>query len=277
MKAELPVQKPMEAHATAAKKAMGGASDHLRTGMASPLHWMVAVLNEPPGRHAGCSFWHSHERGSHPCETANATVASFTERACWPIAEATRVGGQSRLRSSLQGVRMPPKPWRRPTSEMRWTASALEQDAELARSFNLERSMHELLERLGRGDSAILDMCARADQAWTAFFVELHTADVGTLSARLGFFQPIIVKIFDSPSLGESMMAWTAFANLYDTKAGWGPNEQRVMELVTAFGRSNCSAEVKAEAQSAVISYELNQHPNFPREFAPERSNRKDR
>lgn len=137
--------------------------------------------------------------------------------------------------------------------------------------------MHELLERLGRGDTAILDMCARADQAWTAFFAELQSADVGTLSARLGFFQPAIVKIFDSPSLGESMMAWTAFANLYDTKVGWGANEQRVMELVTAFARSNCSAEVKAEANSAVISYELDRRPNFPREFLPERISRKDR
>jgi hypothetical protein len=137
--------------------------------------------------------------------------------------------------------------------------------------------MHELLERLGRGDPAILDMCARADQAWTAFFSELEAADVGTLSARLGFFQPAIVKIFDSPSLGESMMAWTAFANLYDTKVGWGANERRVLELVTAFARSNCSAEVKAEAKSAVTSYELDRHPNFPRELAPERGGRRDR
>jgi hypothetical protein len=137
--------------------------------------------------------------------------------------------------------------------------------------------MHELLERLGRGDTAILDMCARADQAWTAFFEELRTADVGTLSARLGFFQPHIVKIFDSPKLGASMMAWTAFANLYDTKTGWGANEQRVMELVTAFARSNCSAEVKAEAKSAIISYELDQHPNFPRDLTPDRPRREPR
>ena len=31
--------------------------------------------------------------------------------------------------------------------------------------------MHELLERLGRGDTRILEMCARANQAWTDFFV----------------------------------------------------------------------------------------------------------
>lgn len=117
--------------------------------------------------------------------------------------------------------------------------------------------MHELLERLGRGDTRILDMCAQANQAWRAFFDELETADVGTLSARLGFFQPQIQRIFDSPTLGESMMAWTAFAALYDTQAGWGPNERRARELVTAFAMSNCSPEVKSEARSAAISYEL--------------------
>lgn len=120
--------------------------------------------------------------------------------------------------------------------------------------------MHELLERLGRGDTRILDMCARANQAWTEFFAELHTADVTTLSARLGFFQPAITKIFDSPTLGESMMAWTAFANLYDTQNGWGGNERRALELITAFANSNCSAEVKSEARSAAISYELDKH-----------------
>ena len=117
--------------------------------------------------------------------------------------------------------------------------------------------MHELLERLGRGDTRILDMCARANAAWIAFFQELHTADVGTLSARLGFFQREIVKIFDSPTLGEAMMAWTAFAALYDTQTGWGPNQRRAGELIDAFARSNCTEEVKSEARSAAISYEL--------------------
>lgn len=117
--------------------------------------------------------------------------------------------------------------------------------------------MHELLERLGRGDTKALDMCARANQAWTDFFTELESADVGTLSARLGFFQPAIERIFESPGFGQSMMAWTAYANLYDTHAGWGAHEKRARELVGAFARSNCSAEVKSEAVAAAISYEL--------------------
>ena len=117
--------------------------------------------------------------------------------------------------------------------------------------------MHELLERLGRGDTRILDMCARANKAWSDFFVELETADAGTISARLGFFQPTIEKIFESKSLGQNMMAWTAFAALYDTQNGWGNNQRRALELIQAFAASNCSSEVKEEARSAAISYEL--------------------
>ena len=123
--------------------------------------------------------------------------------------------------------------------------------------------MHELLERLGRGDARILEMCARANQAWSAFFTELETADVGTLSARLGFFQPTVEKIFDCRTLGETMMAWTAFACLYDTKTGWGNNERRALELCAAFARSNCTAEVKSEARGAAISYELDRNPAY--------------
>jgi hypothetical protein len=125
--------------------------------------------------------------------------------------------------------------------------------------------MHELLQRLGRGDARILDMCARANQAWRDFLTELETADVGTISARLGFFQRDLQKIFDSPSLGETMMPWTAFAAMYDTERGWDGKERRALDLVAAFAQSNCSAEVKAEARSAAISYDLDKHPNFPK------------
>ena len=124
--------------------------------------------------------------------------------------------------------------------------------------------MHELLERLGRGDTRILEMCGRANQAWSEFLTELATADPGTLSARLGFFQKTFQRIFDSPTLGESMMAWTAFATLYDTKTGWS-NERMALDLALAFSKSNCSAEVKAEARSAAISYGLDKHPSYGR------------
>lgn len=117
--------------------------------------------------------------------------------------------------------------------------------------------MHELLQRLGRGDARIMDMCTRSHRAWVDFFAELEGCDVGTLSARLSFFQRDIVKLFDSPKLGESMMAWGAFSALYDTDGGWGRNEQRARDLVQAFAMSNCTSEVKSEARSAAISYEL--------------------
>lgn len=123
--------------------------------------------------------------------------------------------------------------------------------------------MHELLERLGRGDVAIISMFARANDAWTSFFQELQGADVGTVGARLGFFQPTIVRIFDDPQLGESMMAWTAFANLYDTRTKWGANQRGPVDLAAAFAASHCSAEVKSEARAAVISYEIDKLPGF--------------
>jgi hypothetical protein len=124
--------------------------------------------------------------------------------------------------------------------------------------------MHELLERLGRGDGRILDMCARANAAWSEFFRELHGADIETVAARLGFFQPQMAALFDSRTLGESMMAWTAFATLYDTRQGWGANQKRVVDLYISFQRSHCTAEVKSEAKGAAISYGIDKLPGFP-------------
>lgn len=117
--------------------------------------------------------------------------------------------------------------------------------------------MHELLERLGRGDTRLIEMCQQANGAWRDFLTELHGADTGTLAARLGFFQPSIERIFESQTLGQTMMPWSGFAVLFDTQRGWGANRERALQLADAFARSNCSQEVRDEARSCVISYEL--------------------
>jgi hypothetical protein len=120
--------------------------------------------------------------------------------------------------------------------------------------------MHELLERLGRGDMRLIEMCRDANKAWTDFLEELRTADTGTIAARLGFLQPLFQRIFESETLGQTMMPWTGFTSLYDTQNGWGANLDRALQLAEAFARSNCSEEVRSEARSAVISYELERH-----------------
>jgi hypothetical protein len=134
--------------------------------------------------------------------------------------------------------------------------------------------MHELLQRLGRGDTRLIEMCQQANRAWTDFLEELRMADTVTLSARLQFFQPEFKRIFDSETLGETMMPWTGFAALYDTDRGWGENKQRALQLAQAFAQSHCSAEVKSEARSAVISYELEEFQSPPTGQPPQKQKR---
>lgn len=117
--------------------------------------------------------------------------------------------------------------------------------------------MHELLERLGQGDMRLIEMCRQANHAWAGFLTELQSADTGTLAARLGFFEPTIKRIFDNEKLGETMMPWTGFAVLYSSSQGWGGNLELAKRLAQAFASSNCSKEVRDEARSCVISYEL--------------------
>jgi hypothetical protein len=130
--------------------------------------------------------------------------------------------------------------------------------------------MHELLQRLGRGDTRLITMCQQANRAWTDFLEELR-ADTGTLAARLAFFEPNFNRIFESETLGQTMMPWTGFAALFDTERGWGENKQRALQLADAFAQSNCSAEAKSEARSAVISYELEQGAPPPPQAPPKR------
>jgi hypothetical protein len=130
--------------------------------------------------------------------------------------------------------------------------------------------MHELLQRLGRGDTRLITMCQQANRAWADFLEELRGADTGTLAARLAFFEPNFNRIFESETLGQTMMPWTGFAALFDIERGWGDNKQRALQLADAFAQSNCSAEAKSEARSAVISYELEQAPP-PSQAPPKR------
>ncbi|MBS0385868.1 MAG: hypothetical protein JSS00_11025 [Proteobacteria bacterium] len=120
--------------------------------------------------------------------------------------------------------------------------------------------MQELLERLGRGDTQIMAMCQEANRLWIDFLEELRGADTGTLSARLGFFEPQFTRIFGSQKFGQNMMPWTGFAALYDTHDDWRAHLERAKQLAEAFSRSNCSGEVKSEARSCVISYELERY-----------------
>src|SRR5262245_34171976 len=117
--------------------------------------------------------------------------------------------------------------------------------------------MHELLERLGRGDVRLIEMCQQANGAWREFLNELEGADTGTLAARLGFFQGKLQRIFESETLGQTMMPWSGFAVLFDSQNGFGGNLNRALQLAEAFQMSNCSQEVRDEARSCVISYEL--------------------
>lgn len=131
--------------------------------------------------------------------------------------------------------------------------------------------MHELLQRLGRGDTRLITMCQQANRAWTDFLEELRGADTGTLAARLAFFEPNFNRIFESETLGQTMMPWTGFAALFDIDRGWGENKQRALQLADAFAQSNCSTEAKSEARSAVISYELEQGAPPPLQAPPKR------
>jgi hypothetical protein len=114
-------------------------------------------------------------------------------------------------------------------------------------------------------------MCQQANRAWADFLEELRTADTGTLAARLAFFEANFTRIFESETLGQTMMPWTGFAALFDTDRGWGDNKQRALQLAEAFAQSNCSAEAKSEARSAVISYELEQAPPPSSQAPPKR------
>lgn len=56
--------------------------------------------------------------------------------------------------------------------------------------------------------------------------------------------------------LGQEIMAWSGFAFLYDTYAGFNNiNQQRAIRLRDAFRSSGCSLEVTSHASNAADFY----------------------
>ena len=54
---------------------------------------------------------------------------------------------------------------------------------------------------------------------------------------------------------GLEVMAWTGFASLYTTAAGYDGNEHRPEKLLKAFEASMVSVEVKGHARTAAKAY----------------------
>jgi hypothetical protein len=121
--------------------------------------------------------------------------------------------------------------------------------------------MHYTVEKLVEGDAEIVDCYKKAGDAWTHFFSENHDAGVEEWAKWIGAKQiPFFEHQCGGRSVGQEVMAWSAFGSLYSTMIGFEGKEEMAVKLVKAAAKTSCSLEVKSHFRDAALSYGMNDH-----------------
>ena len=115
--------------------------------------------------------------------------------------------------------------------------------------------MHATIEKLMQGDDRIVGYFVAAKARWAKILKDVHDTSVQTLAERLTDEQMWFEHHCGGRWDGQEVMAWTAFASLYTTAAGFDGNADSARKLAKAFLASMCSIEVKGLAGRAAKSY----------------------
>jgi hypothetical protein len=119
-------------------------------------------------------------------------------------------------------------------------------------------TMHYTIERLLQGDEDLAEQFVKAKVRWTGVLGDLDSVPVDALAKRISAEQTWFEINCGGRYEGQEVMAWSAFAILYSTDAGFDGREKEAKKLLAAFLASPCSLEVHGHARSAAASYGVN-------------------
>lgn len=121
--------------------------------------------------------------------------------------------------------------------------------------------MKYTLEALLSSDENITKYYEEAKLIWEDFFKENSEGDVAAWAKKISSSQFRFENQCGGRTLGQEVMAWSAFALTYSTREGWGEGQLDLAEkLLRSFATSMCSVEVKAHARRAAVAYHLNEN-----------------
>jgi len=121
--------------------------------------------------------------------------------------------------------------------------------------------MHQMIENLMNNDVEVVEHLSKAKAKWEDIFKDITTVSVADLAKRLTTAQSWFEVNCGGRDDGKEIMAWTGFAVIYDTGAGYDrPNRSmhEAVKLAQAFVASSVSIEVKGGAHKAALSYHIN-------------------
>lgn len=115
---------------------------------------------------------------------------------------------------------------------------------------------HYTLENILRNNKGIVDNYQEAVKLWNEIWKDPKSETVEGLADLLSSKQLTFEANCGGRYLGQEVMAWSGFAQLYDTISGFtAENKEKAIRLKEAFQASHCSLEVISIAEEAAKSY----------------------
>jgi len=118
--------------------------------------------------------------------------------------------------------------------------------------------MVNISELLINGDERIMHYCLNAKEKWSVIIEKHPDFDLDGLSEELSSSQPWFEKNCGGEKLGQELMVTVGIGQFYSSKKGFdSDNLKNAQAIYEAIKKSNCSAEVKMEADKIAEDYHL--------------------
>lgn len=117
--------------------------------------------------------------------------------------------------------------------------------------------IQELFEELKNGNQKIVDMFVNVEALWNEALSNIENLSEAEIADILSNKQWDVEQIFNSRSLGKSIMPWSAFSHLFSEGSSDDDRGSSAQKLANAFQQSTCSIEVKAAAKEAAKVYRV--------------------
>lgn len=118
--------------------------------------------------------------------------------------------------------------------------------------------MINISELLINGDEKIMHYCRNAKEKWSVMIEKHPSFDLDNLSEELSSSEPWFEKNCGGEKLSREIMVIVGIGQFYSSRKGFDYNGLKSARAVyEAFKKSNCSVEVKGEADKIAEDYQL--------------------
>ncbi|MDD5432975.1 MAG: hypothetical protein PHO70_08370 [Candidatus Omnitrophica bacterium] len=119
--------------------------------------------------------------------------------------------------------------------------------------------MDYTLEMVMKGDAKILKYYENAEKLWQEIMSSPKANDLTSLAKLISNQQFCFEGQCGGKDIGQEVMAVSGILRYYSTASGWEDNFPKAKLVYEAIKKSNCSLEIKSDADSVAEHHHFNE------------------